>query len=269
MPATVALYLQGNKNPTSEELLINMTKSAELRHIKNIDNLQALLDHCLSANIPFNTSTPFFNLRSLNTHIAAARAVLSDIRTYCPAYEKAVMERMQLFGGLPSLVSDVIHAAALSDVGSERLKQLKSVYSNIRTTKPPIPVRTIYKKTSLLPFMNETFNQSEESFEKRIRLFEKLLTLLGTLNNYFPASPAVQLSHLKQHRMAMAHAHQKVVDALIPLKNACTLRNRLIYEPGTGIADIGTEMKAYLRDQFGKKSAEYLPVAGLKFYQTL
>ena len=103
------------------------------------------------------------------------------------------------------------------------------------------------------------------SFDSRIENLDKLLQLLRSQPGYKPNETELSIDGLTTLYNNMVAANTAVVNATTPVSNARISRNDHLYNPKTGLVQVASDVKIYIKSVFGAASPQYKQVSKLKF----
>lgn len=106
---------------------------------------------------------------------------------------------------------------------------------------------------------------SQMGYDNRLENFYKLIMLLTSIPQYNPNEEDLKISTLTAIYEDLKAKNSAVVDAYTPLSNARIARNKVMYTPLTGLVDIASDAKTYIKSVFGASSPQYKQVTKLEF----
>jgi len=95
------------------------------------------------------------------------------------------------------------------------------------------------------------------SFVRRADNFESYVLFLAGKTPYNPNEPDLTIASLTQKAAGLKKLNKDVVDAKSAVKAARRDRNITLYEDGTGMVDIASAVKQYVKSVFGVKTVQY------------
>ena len=106
---------------------------------------------------------------------------------------------------------------------------------------------------------------SQMGYDTRLDNFDKLISLLSTVPQYNPNEEDLKINSLKALYADLKTKNTDVVTAYIQLDNARNSRNVVLYKPLTGLVDLASDTKTYIKSVFGATSPQYKQVTKLTF----
>lgn len=102
-------------------------------------------------------------------------------------------------------------------------------------------------------------------FDNRIDNFDRLIQLLITIAEYAPNETDLKTATLTTYFQSLQATNAAAGDAETNLDNARIARNEVLYQPSTGLVDVASAVKLYVKSVFGATSAQYKQVTALTF----
>lgn len=270
-----------------------MSSNSETGHAKNVANCEKMIAFCISYGALYQPTNERIQLPNMQQLLQEARESLVQVTECLTAYNIAKNARKEAFEDLPDLTSRVLSALAVSDTSDKTLKDARGMVRKIKgirvskkekasTSAQPaatldasadLPDETATttetESTSATENGNGTVKRqrssSQTSFDQRIEHMARLLSLLRNEPGYIPNEQELQVSTLEQYLETMRQTNSEMIRREVELSNARLRRDRLLYAPKTGIYDVASDVKLYIKAAFGAKSSQYKQVSGLKF----
>lgn len=243
-----------------------MASTSETGHAKNVANFEDLISFCKGYGAAYKPSKPSILIAALETKHAGAKNSLSDLSIQKAASTNAVNAREIVFTPLNTLVTRIGSAVAASDVSKQVMNDVKTI------TRKLIGKRATPKKDTVPDDPSTTANESSKtnsvsqlSFDSRIENLDKLLQLLRAQAGYAPNEPELSVAGLTTLRNEMVAANTAAVNTATLASNARISRNKILYDPETGLVRIANDVKAYVKSAFGALNPQYKQVSKLKF----
>jgi hypothetical protein len=108
-------------------------------------------------------------------------------------------------------------------------------------------------------------SSSQTSFDSRLENFSKLIKLLATIPQYTPNETDLKVTALIEFHNDLNTKNIGVINASIALSNARIARDKLLYQPGSGLLDAALSAKNYIKSVYGVNSPQFKQVAGIEF----
>ena len=103
------------------------------------------------------------------------------------------------------------------------------------------------------------------SYDSRLDNFDKLIKLLSSVAAYAPNEADLKITALTALYTDLKAKNLAVINAETPLNNARIARNDVMYKDNTGLVDVATDVKTYIKSVYGATSPQYKTVSSLKF----
>ncbi len=170
--------------------------------------------------------------------------------------------RLALFDPLSKLVTRALASLNATEASDQLKHNAKTVADTIRghhhaATPSVVPP---------LPDTPETISTSHMSFINRANNFRSFIALLAAIPQYTPAETDLTIASMTTLLGQMDTANNNIgTTVIIPIENARTTRNHLLYDKSTGLIDLAMKSKNYVKSLFGADSAEYALVSKIKY----
>jgi hypothetical protein len=243
-----------------------MTSISETGHAINVAKFDELTSFAKSYGTDYNPSKPSIKPEALSTLSGYAKKALESVNAALPDYSNAVAAREAAFAPLSKLVTRVLNALKATDTTSQIDENAKTIVRKIQGTRA-VPKLTAAERKSVVETGKEVveISSSQMSYDSRLDNFDKLIKLLSSVSLYAPNEADLKVSALTAFYNELNAKNTAVVNAAIPLSNARMARNDVLYKDLTGLVDIASDVKTYIKSVFGATSSQYKQVGGLKF----
>ena len=243
-----------------------MSKNFESGHTKNVANFATLITFCTAHGVIYYPSKALIKLPALNSKLTAARLASETVSDRTPAWTTAVDARQSLFEPLDKLITRVLNAVKTSDVSEKLVEDAESYTRKIHGTRATPKHPVVLDDPNTPEDESQNYHSAAQlSFDSRIENFSKLIKLLASQPGYIPNETELTVASLTTLLTSMRTASAAVATAFAPLSNARIARNKVLYEPHTGLFSQAAEVKMYIKSLFGATSGEYKQVSHLKF----
>jgi hypothetical protein len=243
-----------------------MVSTSETGHAKNLANCSELISDALSFGTAYNPPKASLQVLSMETQLADSRKALGDVNTCLSAYKIAVAARKAAFSILSKYVSRIMNILKSTDTTVYLDESARSIVRKIQG-KRVSPRLTAEEKKAQTDAGKETveYSSSQMSFDSRIENLDKFIKLLTDIPEYTPNEENLKLTAIREVYKDLDTKNAAVRTAESQLTAARVFRDNLLYKPGTGLIDIATDAKTYIKAVFGPSSTQYKKVARLKF----
>lgn len=253
-----------------------MSSNSETGHAKNVANLEDLIAYCTGYGTAYNPSRASSKLTSLNALLANAQAALLLVNQKLPLYTNAVALREIEFKKLDKLVSRIQNAIRAVDLPIQEVEAVEGICRKIKAKRfkaGPDLAKTVAKTTDDVPSDGttttdpeiKTISISQRSYDKRVENYTLLVQQVSTFTTYAPNEADLKTTALNTTLTNLKALNTAVISATTPLSNARIARNKILYDPETGLVAIANDVKAYVKSLFGAQSPEYRQITGIQF----
>jgi hypothetical protein len=243
-----------------------MSKNAESGHAKCGANLESLISVINGFGAAYNPSKPSLSLSNLNALSQNVNNALNLVNSASGRYTIAIAARTVAFKPLSKLATRILNAIRASDTTQQIDDAAQSLVRKLQG-KRATPKLTTEQKASLKAegIVKKEVSSSQMGFDNRLDGFDKLIQLLSPLSQYAPNEAELQLATLINYYNTLKALNAEAVSAETQLKNARLSRNDIFYKPETGLVDIATAVKKYIKSLFGATSQQSKQISGLTF----
>jgi len=129
------------------------------------------------------------------------------------------------------------------------------------------PKKTEEQKKALLAKGVEIveISSSQVGYNNLVSNFDQLINLLDSISVFEPNEEDLKISSLTVLYNDLKDKNAAVIAAKAPLSNARLVRNRILYKEKTGLYDVASDVKAYVKSLYGATSPQYKQISQLKF----
>ncbi len=238
-----------------------MPSTSETGHAKNIANFQDLIAFVTGYGATYNPSKNALKLPQLNALLTTSQTKLADVITKNTAYNNSVNDRMLAFDGLKALSTRLVNALETTDAPKEKVSDAKGFNRKLQgkrasTTATPTDPNTPAPAT---------ISASQQSYDQQIQHFAGLISVLESETSYTPNETELQIATLTAKQADLVAKNNAVSIAYTGISNSRINRNKTLYEDGTGLVSVATEVKKYIKSVFGASSPEFAQVKGIEF----
>jgi hypothetical protein len=243
-----------------------MASTSETGHANNVANLESLITSITAYGTSYNPSKESIKLSALQNLLIASQNAIYGVNTALSAYSIAVNARETAFAPLGRLITRVNNALKASDSSTQIDESAQTIIRKLQGKRAGAKLTDEEKKT--LEAEGKTTIQisvSQMSYDGRLANLDKLISFLSTVPQYTPNEEELKIESLKTLCNDLKTKNAHVVSTGIQLDNARNNRNEILYKPLTGLIDLASDAKTYLKSLFGATSPQYKQVSKLTF----
>ncbi len=243
-----------------------MKTTSESGNAKNVANFDELIAAATGFGSAYNPSKVSIQVEEMRNLSNLAKSALRDINALFPAYSNAVADREVAIAPLSKLTTRILNSLKASDTTEQVVDNAKTIIRKIQGTRAT-PKKTEEQKSALAAEGKVTRENSasQMSYNSRLDNFDKLIQLLAGIPSYAPNETDLQVATLREIYDMLIVKNEAVLAAATPLINARIARDAIFYGPQTGLFDVATDSKTYIKSVFGAASPQYKPISKLAF----
>jgi hypothetical protein len=243
-----------------------MSKTSETGHAKNVANFEELITYVQSYNGEYNPSRGSIKVDALQSLLANGKQRMADFNIALSPYKIAAAERETAFEPLNKFTTRLVNSLKATDTSAQMDNTVKSIARKIKGE------RATPKKKVVAVQQGETADVSEKeisvaqtSYNNRLENFSKLFVQLQNIPEFRPNELELQPQAIKAFYDNMVEKNNTAILTTVALSNARIARNKVLYEPITGMLDIAFDTKVYIKSLYGARSPQYKQVGGIQF----
>lgn len=250
-----------------------MSTYFETGHLKNVANLLKYNQFVTTLGVTYNPSIPAITLSSLVAMQTTGQLKLDTIKTLEDAWKFDSNNREIAFKVLDSFSTQLLNTLKSTDANQQTIddfvflvKKLRGDYSG-KLTKAD--AGKIANPNSIPVVVPPTKSTSQQSFDKKIEHFSKMVLLLQGVPSYSPNEVVLQIATLQTQLANLIALNTTASNAVANLRAARIDRNTFFYAPNTGMLDVIKKSKAYIGGIYGKSSQQYKTALSYKFVRVI
>lgn len=243
-----------------------MVSTSETGHAKNVSSFDELISFTTGYGATFNPSKALIKLPALQAQGIAAKNSISAVNAALSAYSNAVSAREVAFEPLSRLSTRILNALKATDTTTQVDESAQTIIRKIQG-KRATAKKTDAEKQALAAdgkVVKES-SSSQMSYDSRLDSFDKLVKLLTSVPLYAPNEAELKVATLTALYTDLKTKNATVVNATTALSNARIARNDIMYKATTGLVDVATDTKSYIKSLYGATSPQYKQVSKLEF----
>lgn len=243
-----------------------MASISDNSHAKNVTNFESLISAVITIGAAYNPSKDSIKLPALQALLSAANESLTALKSAESENSTAIDVRELAFKPIGKLFTKISNALKASDSSVQADETAKTIFRKLQGKRASIKLTEEEKKT--LEAEGKEVNQisaSQMGYDERVDNFEKLITLLQTIPEYNPNEDELKIETLQVLLNDLKTKNSEVIKTYLVLETARGLRNDVLYKPFSGVIDISSDIKSYIKSVFGATSTQYKLVSKLRF----
>ena len=243
-----------------------MASAIETGHSKNVANFDELLVFVTGYGTDYNPSKNSIKPEALLSVSANAKNSLSVVNLVMPAYTNTVAAREAAFEPLSKLVTRLMNALKATDSTKQVIDSAQTLGRKLHGRRAS-PKKTEEEKKVLLAEGKKVteISSSQTGYDNQLENFDKLIKLLASIILYAPNEEDLKVSSLTVLYTDLKNKNAMVIAAKAPLSNARILRNNILYKENTGLYDVASNVKSYVKSLYNATSAQFKQISKLKF----
>jgi hypothetical protein len=238
-----------------------MASTSETGHAKNVANFEDLISFITSYGPTYNPTKLPIKLASLNTLFTTAKTDILNVTTKSIAFNNTTNARALLFDPLRTLSTRLVSALSTTDASTEAVKDAKTINRKLQGKR----AKEIQTPTNPNTPPPNNISTSQQSYDQLIEHFTKLIELLKTEATYTPNEVELKIVTLTTQLAALKTANTNVSNAYTAVSNARITRDKTLYKDKTGLYDISTDVKNYIKSLYGANAPEFKQISKVKF----
>ena len=243
-----------------------MANTSETGHANNVANFDALISSVIAFGTTYNPSKDSLKIPALQSLLANAKESANALNTAMSAYSVAVDARELAFEPTSKLFTKVSNALKASNSSSQVDESAQTIFRKLQGRRASAKLTDEEKKA--LEAEGKEVNQisaSQMGYDSRVENLDKLIALLQSVPEYNPNEEELKIVSLQALLASLKTKNSEVVTTYIQLSNARTVRNEVFYKPISGLTDIASDVKTYIKSVFGATSPQYKQISKLSF----
>lgn len=243
-----------------------MAITSDISHSKNVTNFESLISAVINFGPSYNPSKDSLKLPALQSLLTSAKNALTELKNANSANSIAIDERELAFKPTKALFTRVNNALIASGSSMQADETAKTIFRKLQGKRASAKISDEDKKA--LETEGVVVNQisaSQMGYDDRVDNLEKLISLLQSIPEYNPNEEDLKITSLQALQVDLKTKNNEEVKTRLVAESARGHRNDLLYTPLTGLVDIASDTKAYIKSVFGVSSTQYKMVSKLRF----
>lgn len=238
-----------------------MASTSETGNAKNVANFQDLISFVTGYGTTYNPIKNTLKLPQLNALHNSSQSSLADVVTKNTAYNNKVNERVIAFKDLKSLSTRLINALQTTDATKEKIEDAKTFNKKMQGVRAKA-VETSNDPNAPAP---NTISTSQQSYDQQIQHLAGIISVLESEPSYAPNETDLQIATLTAKQTDLTAKNSAVATAYTNISNSRIARDTTIYGTETGLFDVASEVKKYVKSVFGTTSSQFVQIKGIEF----
>jgi len=240
-----------------------MASTSETGNAKNVANFQDLVAFVTAYGVTYNPSKSALKLPQLTALNTAAQATLADVITKNTAFNNKVNERVLAFSNLKPLATRLMSALQTTDASAQKIVDAKTFNKKIQGVRAtPLAAGGVPDPNAPAP---TTISTSQLSYDQQIQHFAGIIAVLQSETSYTPNETELKIVTLTAKQADLTAKNNAVSTAYAIISNSRIARDTTLYGKDTGLFDIASEIKKYVKSVFGASSPQFAQVKGIEF----
>ena len=240
----------------------NKSSVSEVGHAKNVANFADIISYCTAYGSTYNPSKAALQLTALNTLLTSAQTELANVTTAKNAFDTVTGDRQLTFEPLKPLATKVFNYLSVTDAISEIIADAKTINNKLQGKRTGT---TAENPPTEGENQNNTVSVSRQSYDMLTENFASFVDLVSSVPSYTPNETELTTASLTAYLGELQTANTNVINAEVAYSNARISRNSVLYSENTGLVDIASDVKKYVKAIFGATSPQYKQISGIKF----
>ena len=238
-----------------------MASTSETGHAKNIANFQDLIAFVTLYGATYNPTKTTLKLPQLNTLVTTAQDKLADVVLKNTDYNNTVNNRIIAFSNLKALSTRLVNSLQTTDAPKEMIEDAKGFNRKMQGKR----ASTTITQTDLNAPAPTTISASQQSYDQLIQHFSGLVSVLQSETSYAPNENELKITALTTKQAELTTKNNAVATAYATISTSRIARDKTLYDETSGLVDIATEVKKYIKSVYGATSQEFAQVKGIEF----
>jgi hypothetical protein len=243
-----------------------MASTSETGHAKNVANFDEMIFNLRGYETVYNPSKLSIKIDALELLSVNAKKGVDGVNAAMPAYSNAVAARDAAFSSLSKLITRILNALKATDTTKQVdesaltfARKIQGRRASAKKTEEEIQADAQNGKESV------QISASQMSFDSRLDNLDKLVKLLSSIEVYAPNEADLKVASLSSLYTDLKQKNAAVIAAAVPLKNLRITRNDILYKDLTGLVEVASDVKSYVKSVFGANSPQYRQISRIKF----
>jgi hypothetical protein len=241
-----------------------MKSTRETGHAKNVANFEDLISFCTAYGASYNPSRTSITLAALNAIHSDAKIKIAKVTITKNAFDNATGIRQTKFGLLKPLATKVINALSVTNALDTVIKDAKTINRKLQGSRSSTSA-TLTNNESSNETSTNTISTSQQSYDRLVDSFSKLIDLVKAETNYTPNENDLKITALNTMLSDLLTANSNVITKYTNYSNARIERNNTLYSMENNLVDTAFDVKKYIKSVYGATSPQYKQISSIPF----
>ena len=239
-----------------------MSSTSEVGHAKNVANFEDLIAYCTAYGSTYNPPKPALQLASLHTLYTTAQTEISNVATAKNTFDTVTGDRQLAFEPLKSLATKIFNFLSVTDATDQTIADARTINNKLQGRRAG---NTIENPPPEGGTTQNTASVSRQSYDSLTENFSAFIDLVSSIPTYTPNETELTITSLTAFHTSLQTANTNVINAEVAYSNARISRDNVLYAKDTGLVDVASDVKKYVKAIFGATSSQYKQISGIKF----
>jgi hypothetical protein len=243
-----------------------MENNNETGHNKTVLNFESLLITPDKMGSLYNPPNDILKKDYLWTLLVKGKDVLNNVANSSSAYNMALYNREMAFARFNALITRSNYILQAIDSTKILIAKAGAIIRKLRGGRAGVKYSEEELKTMAAEGKElKQKSVSQMSYDNRIENLDLYINFLSTLPQYTPNEEDIQVAGLRSYCDDLRNLNVAVKSALVDLNNARGERDKVLYDPETGMVAIANDVKKYIKAVLGTNNPQSEQVARLIF----
>lgn len=248
-----------------------MASTSETGHAKNVANFEIVISSCNGYGAVYNPTKNCLKIPQLQSTLTSAKNSLQLVKTTWITFENARNARELAIsnGVIKKYSTRILNALESTDASKLTVDDAKAINRKIQGKRAGSKSTTIettpQDETPATPEEIHIISASQQSYDNLIDNFAKLVVCISSEPSYSPNEADLKIASLNAALTNYRNLNTGVINAWTPYKNSLINRFNVLYQDNTGLVDVASEIKKYVKSVFGATSQQYKQISKIQF----
>lgn len=221
-----------------------MAKSNETGHAKNVALFDKSIRYVKAFGRKYDPALQRIQVGTLTDTLTNANTAMKLVKESKTAWNNATNLREIAFADYKKLSIRIMKALGATEATAQTMSDARNSYRKIRGTRAkPVAASPVAAAEGVAPQPKKTKSTSQQGYAKMVDHIEELINTVEAEPSYAPNENELQVASLRAALEELKQKNAAAADAEAALKNARITRDKVLYAPDTGIADLVASVK--------------------------